>query len=153
MLEDEIKIAIEKNLSAEVGKTLKVVLEKAEKDAEQVGQLSKQVEALKNTLLESQAELRKHEQLDLRMKSVEDAEKKNTQDALKIKTDTLEYQLETEKDKTKFVTGVAMGLVRNTEFRRSLFDNAVDFNAAVDQYGNHIPITRTQNSTETNTTE
>jgi hypothetical protein len=62
----------------------------------------------------------------------------------------LRIQLEVEKDKSSFVKDIAMGLVRNQEFRRRLFDSKSG-PESVDQYGNARYATHTVSSDETKT--
>ena len=62
----------------------------------------------------------------------------------------LKFQLEVEKDKSVFTKEIALGLVRNTEYRRNIFDNTSE-PGGKDQYGLPIYVNKSQHSTETKT--
>lgn len=149
---DEIKAIIEKNLPAQVGETLKKVLEQGKKDSETVEQQAEQIKKLLKTAQEKDELIQNYKKFDERNSALEAREKACEMQERDLKVKTLEYQLEAEKSKTVFSQSVALGLVRNTEYRRDLFDTVSD-NSGRDQYGNTIYTNKTQNSTETKRAE
>lgn len=148
---DEIKAIIEKNLPAQVGDSLKLVLEQGKKDSETVKQQKEQIEKLLKTLQEKEELILTYKKFDERNSALEAREKACEMQERDLKVKTLEYQLEAEKSKTVFSQNVALGLVRNTEYRRDLFDSVSS--PQLDQYGNIIYANKTQNSTETKKAE
>lgn len=150
IMTDEIRSIIEKNLPAQVGETLRLVLEKGEKDAaalELANKANKDAANLIDRLNEQIAEYRK---LDSRNAGIEAREKAVADKERSLKIAELEYQLQAEKDKAQFGKDVAMGLVRNTEYRRTLFDNVTE-PSGLDHYGNQQYANKTQNSSEEKT--
>lgn len=148
---EEIKLIIEKNLPAQVGDTLKKVLEKAKLDAETVIAQKEQINALIEEKHKLQATIENYKQFDDRNRSLEAREKACELEQRELRIKTLEYQLEAEKDKTAFSKSVALGLVRNIEYRRTLIDSKNT--PSLDQFGNTLYVNSTQNSTETNIAE
>lgn len=149
-MENEFKAIIEKNLPAQVGDVLKKRLEQAELDAIKVERQIKQLEEKIKTIDDLQDQIRAYMAFDERNSKLEAREKAVDEQERSLKIKTLEYQLESEKGKTEFTKSVALGLVRNTEYKRSLFDSK-DSPAGVDQFGTVRYANATQNSNETNT--
>lgn len=151
-LETEIKESIEKNLPLQVGSILKTRLEKAEKDEKEVVSLQQQVENLKRTVSDRDSKIKEYEKFDERNNSLNARELELNKKEHNLDIEVLKFQLATEQDKSSFAKNVALGLVRNTEYRRNLFDsqNSPD---ARDQYGNIQYSNKTQTSTETKTVE
>jgi len=148
MLEKEIKAAIEANLPAQVGDVLKEKLLQADRDAAQVKALTEELCTRKKDLCECDAKLHEYSKFDARNAELDTREEDlNLKVRLSV-TNELNYQLEAEKDKTAFVKELAMGLVRNTEYRRELF-NSQYTPTNVDQFGNPQYTNSTQSSTET----
>lgn len=119
----EIQESIKKNLPAQVGEVLKERLQKADEYSERV----KTQEALINRLKETETSLRdslsKHAQLDVREADLDRKDIELTKVLNELEISKLKYQLESEQDKTKFAKDVALGLVRNIEYRRHTFNN------------------------------
>lgn len=143
---NEIKAIIEKNLPAQVGETLKQVLEQGKKDSETVKQQAEQINKLLKTVQERDELIQTYKKFDERNSSLESREKACEIQERDLKVKTLEYQLEAEKSKTVFSQNVALGLVRNTEYRRTIMDNVNE--PYKDQYGNIQYQNKYQNSTE-----
>ena len=57
-------------------------------------------------------------------------------DLLLLKVIELEIKLSNEQEKSIFVKNVALGLVRNIEYRKSIFDSESSQVPVSDQYGN-----------------
>jgi hypothetical protein len=121
--EKEINDIIKKNLPAHVGEVLAKRLRDAddlERDFKHLSELHtksvKEIDKLNE-------ELRKHDQLDTRNKELllrEEAVKERENQA---KIDQLTFELSIEREKSTFTKDVALGLVRNTTFRKTVFDN------------------------------
>lgn len=122
-MQEELKAVIEKNLPAQVGETLKQRLAQAETDAKlvqtqltRIASLEDTVKRLENTVNEYRKNDERNAALDAREQKVQEAERN-------LKIASLEYQLQTERDKSQFTRDVALGLVRNTTYRRHIFDS------------------------------
>lgn len=148
---EEIKAIIEKNLPAQVGAVLKGVLEQAEKDAVKVKQQEEALVSKTATITGLEKTISDYRKLDERNGTLEGRERKVAEDERNLKIATLEFQLVAEKEKTEFSKSVALGLVRNTEYKRTLFDSQTD--PYKDQYGGTNYQTKTQQSTENKTAE
>jgi len=101
---------------------LKVRLEQADKDAKSLelyknllATKSQEVEKL-NSIVE---EYRKH---DARNSELDQRERELNKMQFNLELEILKSQLTVEKEKSEFVKSVTMGLVRNTEYRKSVFD-------------------------------
>lgn len=122
-MEKEFEEIIKKNLPAQVGEVLKIRLEQADKDAIQVKQ---QGESLKKKELESlalQQKIDKYVAYDSRNASLDGREKVIQEKERNLEIETLKFQLSAEKEKTDFSKQVALGLVRNMEYRKTVFDS------------------------------
>jgi len=152
-MQEEFKAIIEKNLPAQVGEVLKTRLEKADRDSntvkvqnDQIGKLKETVDSLENTIREYREFDKRNSELETRLREVADKERN-------VKIATLEYQLNSEKEKTQFSKDVALGLVRNTTYRENIFDN--DFvNGYTDTNGRWVDsVNKNKTITKDNTSE
>ncbi len=123
-IQKDIQDAIEKQLPAQVGEVLRTRLEQAEKDAALVKSQAATITEFRSDVrkLEAQVEtrdarLKQHAEIDKREAEVSQRERD-------LKITLLEAQLVTERDKSAFAKEVALGLVRNAEFRRTIFENS-----------------------------
>lgn len=132
-MEQEIKDVIAKNLPAQVGEVLKTRLEQAERDALAIKSLEAVIDKLRSEQRLQENRIREYKLNDDRNSTLEMREKvvAVTERVLAIKT--LEYQLQSEKDKTKFVQDVSMGLVRNIDYRKNVYDSVS--RPVTNQYG------------------
>jgi hypothetical protein len=144
----EIKAIIEKNLPAQVGEVLKQRLEQAEKDAATVSfqadslrQKDRDITALEERTIE-------YQKFDIRNAELEKREKILEQTERNLKIEKLTYELTAERDKTQFTKDVALGLVRNIEYRKTVFDAISEPHR--DQYGNTIFHDTSKTSNEEN---
>lgn len=142
----EIQESIKKNLPLQVGEELKKVIEQGKIDAAKVKQLTTENTSLNSTINSLNTRLTEYAKLDERNAGLEAREKKVIEDERDIKYKTFEYQLNAEKEKTQFAKDVALGLVRNTEYRRKLFDNTNE--PYKDQFGCIQYMNKSQNSEE-----
>lgn len=122
-LEQEMKEAIGKHLPQAVGDVLQERLKQAYADAamvvtqkERLDNLIGQIRDLEGKLNAANEELKKHGALATREAAVAEKERNAEIAALKV-------QLEAANGNTQFAKDVALGLVRNTEFRRNVFDS------------------------------
>lgn len=122
-MDNEINEIIKKNLPAQVGEVLKQRLEQAEKDAADLKKCSKDLADATATVSELNILLGRHKSLDERSEALKAREIAVDVLERSQKTNQLQYELESEKQKTDFVKSVALGLVRNTEYRKNIFDS------------------------------
>ncbi len=151
-MENEIKEIIKKNLPAHVGDILKTRLEQADKDAELCKTLQ---ESLKNKLeiiANNEKQLTEYLKFDNRNSSLEGREKAVAESERNLEIEKLKFQLASEKEKTDFTKQVAIGLVRNTEYRRVAFNNESN-SGGRDQFGNQLFETKNISQTETKHTD
>lgn len=123
IIETEIKDAIGKHLPQQVSEVLQERLKQADIDAttivtqkDKLGSLAAKVSDLEAQLRTANEELKKHGALAVREAAVVEKERNADIAALKV-------QLEASQGNTAFAKELALGLVRNTEFRRQVFDN------------------------------
>lgn len=123
---NDIQEAIAKNLPAAVGAELQKQLVLGE------NAIAKNV-SYENELNEKEAEIKslrkdlaKHAALDIREAAIDKVEKELAVGQAAMQVEKLAHQLEVQQEKTKFVTEVAMGLVRNTEYRKTVFDSEIN---------------------------
>lgn len=152
-MEKEIKEIIEKNMPAQVGDVLKQRLQQAETDAINLKIAKKTNEEDLGKIRELVKQLDDYGRLDHRNKLLEAREKIVNEAERNLKIATLEFQLEAEKDKTKFSKEVAIGLVRNIEYRKNVFDNESrpGYYDAENRWVNPITNTNTANETKSAT--
>lgn len=150
-MQKEMEEVIKKNLPAQVGEVLSKELERLYKVETEYNYYRDIISKNEVEIKELKGEISKHISLDDKLKSIQAAQDKLDVDNRDLKIKTLEYQLEGEKDKTNFTKEVALGLVRNTEFKRTLFDNVNE--PYKDQHGSTFYHNKTQSSTETKIAE
>lgn len=115
----DLVASIEKNLPAAIGETLRQRLEQANRDAEALARkneayasLSKNFDAKCEEANRLKAEVEKHAALAVREAAVEERERK-------ARITELETKLAAAQGNTEFARNVALGLVRNIEYRSS----------------------------------
>jgi len=122
-MEKEMQEIIKKNLPAQVGDALKTRLEQAEKDADTVKRQAEQILSKEAIIRCLEKIVSDYREFDARNVALEGREKAVADSERNLKIATLEFQLAAEKEKTTFSKEVALGLVRNTEYRKNVFDN------------------------------
>jgi uncharacterized protein with von Willebrand factor type A (vWA) domain len=151
-LEEEIKLAVEKTLPRQVGDSLRKRLEQAD-NLENVNEALKtgleQSKALVETL---RSEISRLEQLKMVVTELNARERALDQREINLDITLLKAELEAEKSKSEFGFNVALGLVRNTQFRRNLSDSQT-LPAMPGPNGYDIPQNTFQTSTETKSAE
>ena len=153
--EQELQEVLKKNLPQHVGDTLKARLEQADKDEKTVKTLEGTISNLNKEISEFKDIIRKYQKLDERYEALNSREKELETKERNLEIETLKYQLQSEKDKTAFSQKVASGLVRNTEYRKTIFDSENKGGMGVmDSNGMyHYPMASSKNYNETQITE
>lgn len=149
---EEIKSIIEKNLPAQVGESLKKVLEQGKKDAESVKSLNDQIQKLVLNVNEKEKRISEYQKFDDRNAKLDERESQLAERERNMTITQLRMELVAEKEKSDFAKSVAMGLVRNAEYRRSLWESK-DSPTSMDQYGVQRYANSTYNSDEKATQE
>lgn len=151
MIETEIKSIIEKNLPAQIGDVLKKTLEQAEKDAIKVKQLEEHIINKNLNISKLENKISKYEKFNERNLALKGKEKFIIEKERSLKIELLEFKLDIEKEKTDFTKLIALGLVKNLEYRRTLFNNTNE--PYKDQFNNIQCHNKSQNLQETKTVE
>jgi hypothetical protein len=141
----EIKEIIAKNLPAQVGEVLQLRLEQADRDANTVKNLTEIKSSNETTIRLQQSQIESYKQFDDRNAALDQREKDLVQREMNLGIEVLKYQLAAEKEKTQFTQSVAMGLVRNTEYKKTIFDSE-NKGGFYDDKGNYIPPVNTSKS-------
>lgn len=131
LITKEIQESITKNLPQAVGDTLQARLRQADLDKENLEETKRYLESSRTqarALQEEISGLRKELEAHDKLKDREEAVAKREHDA---DLANLQVQLSAEISKGEFVRNVAMGLVRNIEYRSSVWDNSTVNNKAV----------------------
>lgn len=142
-MKEEIRLVIEKHLTKEVGETLRQVLEKGEQDAIRVADLTRLLDNKKSEIINLNSEIEKYKQFDDRNSKLSEREKAVDQREREAKIRELEMQLLCEQEKSRFAIDVSMGLVRNTEYRKNIY-NSQSGPDGRDTYGNPTYSTHTK---------
>lgn len=118
-----LKEVIEKNLPKQTGEVLQQRLAQADKAEFELKEAEKQIEKMRLTIEGNNNTISQLSDLKLTKAKLDaqaaELDKKQNQ----LKVDELTYQLAAEKEKTAFAKEVALGLVRNIEYRKDVFDN------------------------------
>ena len=122
-LEKELQASIKKNLPQQVGDILKQRLEQADKDAKELDVQKRSVETLTTQVASLLITIQNYKQFDVRNGLLDSLEKELIRERDRLDIEKLTYQLQSEKDKTTFSQNLAMGLVRNTEYKKTIFDS------------------------------
>lgn len=146
----EINEIIKKNLPAQVGDMLQERLKIADDSEKTIPSLNDQINKLLKTVSELESRLCSQKEIDQKIFESDTKKKQLEQDITKFDIGKLTYKLEAEQEKTAFAKEVALGLVRNIEYRRVLSD-ITSGPDGLDNYGNQRYSTHSQNSTESNT--
>ncbi len=121
-LEQEFKEIIKKNLPAHVGDVLKERLAQAEQDKKDLESYKEKDRVSMEMIQSLNIYLNSYKEFDIRNALLETREKEITNRETLQRIAELEYQILAEKEKTEFTKSVALGLVRNTSYRKNIFD-------------------------------
>lgn len=150
-LEEKFSKLIKEELPGKVGKELQEVLLQAEKDAKELEeckeynkQLIKEKESLKFKISELNAQIDSKAVFEAKLTNLEERERD-------LKVTQLELQLGEANKRADMVKEFTSGLVRNTVFKRNIFDSENKNVPYVDQYGNSQThyVNNTKNLNET----
>ncbi len=122
-LQAELQVIYEKHLPKQVGETLQKRLELADKLEKENSDLIKTNKTQYDEIQNLKGIIEKHKTIDEREEAVSKHEADVTEKENKSEIEKLKYQLESEKEKTQFSKSIALGLVRNIEYRKNIFDN------------------------------
>lgn len=121
-LENDIAEIIKQNLPEKVGAELKKELDELARLRVRVTELEKSNEQLTDKITELTALKLKASELDNREKALNDRELVLKDAEKDNKITLLEERLKVNDDKAQFCKDVALGLVRNTSYRSTVFD-------------------------------
>jgi hypothetical protein len=156
-LQAELQVIYEKHLPKQVGETLQKRLELADKLEKENSDLIKTNKTQYEEIQNLKGIIEKHKTIDEREEAVTKREVDVTEKENKSEIEKLKYQLESEKDKTQFSKAVALGLVRNIEYRKNVFDTEMSpgtsYYDSVGNYHTIPPIGNTKDLKETNTAD
>ena len=148
-MKTEIEEIISKNLPAQVGDVLKQRLAQADAYEAEVKSLRENKISNEATIKGLHAEIERYMAFDNRNAAIDAREKELDNKERNLKIAELEFKLASEKEKTQFTQSVAMGLVRNTEYRKSIHDSETK-DGYYDANGNYVmPVNTTKSYTET----
>ena len=119
----EINAIIEKNLPAQVEEILQKQLAQGEKDAKELESTVKALEAQRKQTDLLEAQVNEYHKLDVRNSALELREKEVAEKERLIELSTMKIQLEEANKRADIVINFTNGLVRNTSFRKTVFDN------------------------------
>lgn len=151
-MEAEFKAIIEKQLPKQVGEVLQERLRKADEDEKALKEYITLCERRFDTIQEQERKIKEYQAFDNRNAALEAREKALADAERNLKIKELEYQLNTEKEKSSFCMDVTTKLVRNTEYKSSVFGTK-SVPTGRNQYGGQEWGTETDNRTETRTAE
>jgi len=149
--EQEIKDIIKKNLPEHVGEILKERLAQAEADSKKVEELTESVSFYINEIKKLDEVICSYQKSDSKFQDLDSRENKLEKERNSLEIEKLKYQLSAEKDKAETIKSIALGLVRNTEYRKEIFDSEnVGGTPVIDGQGNyHYPQPTSRVYTET----
>jgi CRISPR/Cas system-associated endonuclease Cas3-HD len=151
-LEEEIKASIEKNLPKQVGDTLRKRLEQTDNLEKENAALKEGIEQSKKLEQVLRNQISDFEKLKMVVTELNARERALEQRELTLEVTMLKAELESEKSKSEFGFNVALGLVRNTNYRKAVFESTHGPDLpATHSGGYNAPQNRNHNATETNT--
>ena len=139
---------IRKNLPQAVGETLKAELEALARFRSEIPNMMKIREELASVIKDFSAYKAKHAEIDKRESALAIGEANLAAKDRDFTLNTLHAELRFEKEKTQFCKDIALGLVRNVEYRSSVFTSQ-NKNHVVNGYPQSMA--ESGNTTETST--
>ena len=156
-IDQEIMEALKKQMPAKMFEATKEKIAENDKMVVRIKELERKVDNQDDQIANLTAELGEHGKLDVREKAVieKEADIKKRKSVLWTKElemtkKEMEYQLDAEKSKSQFCKEVALGLVRNIEFRKNVYSNG---NVPIETNGCITNGCKDENTTETTTAE
>lgn len=126
LLTKEYTDIIEKHLPAQVGSVLQTVLKDAEANKARIIQLEDLITDLRRKIDSRDSEIAQYEKKQQLYNNLETRKAELDEFERKLKIEALTYQLNSEKEKSAFCKEVAIGLVRNTEYRKTAYNNRAE---------------------------
>lgn len=152
-MEKEIQEIIKKSLPEHVGKELKKRLEQADEDALTVKDQAEEISELTIMSRTQDEIIDKYKSLDARNNKLDAREDELDTKEKGLEVSILKVQLEAEKTKTAHSTAVALGLVRNTNYRTEVYNNQSTM-GHTDLNGNWVdPTNESKSNTEQKTAD
>lgn len=152
-MNQEIEEIIKKNLPAQVGEVLKKQLDQAEKDAATVIHQKERIEQQQTEINALSVKLQKHYDLDQREAEIKTRELNVSDKERAIEVFALQIRLEEANKRAELISGFTAALVRNTEFRKTIFDSETQ-SPFQDVNGTwHYPSPTSKSHTENKTAE
>lgn len=143
---------ISNQLPAQVGAVLKSRLEQADVLENENRELKLEIGAKQQKIAELEAEVSKHLSISNRESDLTKKEADISERERNAEIEALKMKLECSESNTKFARDVALGLVRNTSYRKNIFDSEVIGQPVTDGNG-HVyyptPTSKSHLSTET----
>lgn len=120
-IEGEMLRVIERDLPNQIGSVLKTRLEQADKDAQELAQARLEIQQCKDKLLAQSRLLTEHGLLETRARNLAAKETELAARERELALELVKEQLRSAQTNAQFARDVAMGLVRNTEYRDTVF--------------------------------
>lgn len=122
-MELEIQEIIKKNLPQHLGDILKTRLEQADKDAEKIIKLNSEIDILQKEILDKNLIIENYKKNDSFYLQINEREQHLNKLQYDLELTILKEKLNSAESKSEFAKSVALGLVRNIEFRKTVFDS------------------------------
>lgn len=151
-MNQEILELIDKHLAKNVGDVLKKRLEEADFNTAELKKVKEHLNEKLDKISKLNSELSVLQELKQNYEDLENQRRKFEGEKMKYEVEKLKYQLSSEKEKSEFAKNIGLGLVRNLEYRNSMFYNESigDHNTPQGWVGSRII---TKNFTEEKSTE
>lgn len=120
---EEIKAIIEKNLPAQVGEILQKQLAEGVRNAKELEAMERLFNAETKRTTELRERIEEYKNLDDRNSKLEIREKSVTEKEFMLDMSVIKIQLEEANKRADMVMTFTNGLVRNTSFRKNIFDS------------------------------
>lgn len=150
-MDEQIREVIRKNLPLEVGETLQNELERLHTLEGEFKRLKEDYTNCDKDKRDFKAQLSRHADLDQRERELDAKDRELQELERNLKVQELEIKLKCEYEKSQFTKDVALGLVRNLEYRKTAYNGhstpLMDNNGYVQNY------TDSTNSDETTKVE
>lgn len=134
-MKKELLDVIKKSLPQQTGEALKELLQEGEQNKVELERLTKINKELNEGINSLTSKLKGIEIELAKYKDLEEREAKLLEATRQLDIQKLQHELSCEKEKTQFSKDIALGLVRNTEYRKSIFESYTDGQPVKDQYG------------------
>lgn len=146
-IEKQIQELVKSNLPAQVGEALQTALGEGKEAQKAWAEAQRRIESLNNTIKDRDNKLKKLEALKLEAEEISNQRIILEEDKRNLRIKQLEHELSCEKAMTTTIKEVTMGLVRNTVYRKNIFDSINE--PTLDSNGYPINVNKTQSLNET----